>query len=457
MILILSGQAGAHILSLISLVGTLLASGYRGLFILEMSSAVVLIRLLYCMTRGPRPVLPGRSVRRSVRSVIGDEIKIGIALAAGCFVMQWPVALVTLAIFFALNIVVQCLFSRVMVASLSADRKRARQGTCERQVLIVGTGVRGKMAADSILSTPEIETGVAGFLDYDRKGLWSYRDISLIGRPDEIDRIIAHRQIDAVFVAVEPQDLARTQSLFSTVEQMGVPICFVPQMFQPSIARMRPERINGTPLILYHAVPENQLVLAIKRLLDKAGALGVILLASPMMLLAAAAIKLTSKGPVLFRQTRSGLNGKRFTLYKFRTMCHDAEKKKAELESLNEMSGPVFKVTNDPRVTRVGRILRRASLDELPQLINVLKGDMSMVGPRPPLPEEVAKYEPWQHRKLSVTPGVTCTWQISGRNNIDFEQWMRLDLEYIDNWSLWRDTKILVRTIPAVLKGNGAS
>ena len=138
-------------------------------------------------------------------------------------------------------------------------------------------------------------------------------------------------------------------------------------------------------------------------------------------------------------------------------MCIDAEKKKSELEKLNEMSGPVFKIAEDPRVTRVGRFLRKTSLDEFPQFLNVLMGDMSLVGPRPPLPKEVAQYKKWQHRRLSVKPGVTCTWQVSGRNNIDFEQWMRLDLDYIDNWSLWDDTKIIAKTIPAVLKDSGAS
>jgi exopolysaccharide biosynthesis polyprenyl glycosylphosphotransferase len=371
--------------------------------------------------------------------------------------MQWPVSLAAITVFFAANLLAQCLLSRTAVRLLAADRKALGQCENERQVLIIGAGRRGKMAADSILNTPEIETGIAGFLDFHRQGLWRYRDIPLIGHPHEIDRIIANCQIDAVFVAVEPEDIPRTRKLFSLVEQMGVPICFVPQVFEPCIARMRPERINGTPFIVYRAVPENELVLAAKSLLDRLGALCGLIFTAPLFAATAAAIKLDTKGPVLFSQNRCGLNGKQFKFYKFRTMVQDAEQKKADLEKLNEMSGPVFKVRNDPRVTRVGRLLRKTSLDELPQFINVLMGDMSLVGPRPPLPKEVASYEPWQHRKLSVKPGVTCTWQVSGRNNIDFEQWMRLDLDYIDNWSLWQDTKILAKTIPAVLKGTGAS
>ncbi|MCK4460303.1 MAG: sugar transferase, partial [candidate division Zixibacteria bacterium] len=165
---------------------------------------------------------------------------------------------------------------------------------------------------------------------------------------------------------------------------------------------------------------------------------------------------LESRGPVFFKQVRSGLNGKTFKLYKFRTMCADAEHKKDALTNRNEMTGPVFKIADDPRVTRIGRFLRKYSIDEVPQFINVLRGDMSLVGPRPPLPKEVSEYDPWQHRKLSVKPGVTCLWQVNGRNEIDFDDWMRLDLEYIDNWSLWLDAKILARTIPAVIKGSGS-
>ncbi len=171
----------------------------------------------------------------------------------------------------------------------------------------------------------------------------------------------------------------------------------------------------------------------------------------------ALAIRLTSSGQVLFRQVRCGLNGRRFTLYKFRTMVEDAERRRPELHHLNEMDGPVFKVRRDPRVTRLGRLLRRYSLDELPQLWNVLSGTMSLVGPRPAIPEEVAQYQRWQRRRLSMRPGLTCLWQISGRNDLDFDRWMELDLEYIDSWSPLLDLKILARTVPVVLSGRGAS
>jgi exopolysaccharide biosynthesis polyprenyl glycosylphosphotransferase len=195
-----------------------------------------------------------------------------------------------------------------------------------------------------------------------------------------------------------------------------------------------------------------------KGIIDFAGSLAMILALSPVMILAAIAVRLSSQGPIFFRQQRAGLNGRPFTMLKFRSMVTNAEQLKQELAALNEMSGPVFKVTNDPRVTKVGRFLRKWSIDELPQLFNVLRGEMSLVGPRPLPLDEVARFDDLAHRRrLSVRPGLTCIWQVRGRNNVsDFKEWVRLDLEYIDNWSLWLDIKILLMTIPAVVTGAGA-
>ena len=205
------------------------------------------------------------------------------------------------------------------------------------------------------------------------------------------------------------------------------------------------------------SISTNKIVSIPKTVFDKIGALVGIILALPLTFFITLAIKIEDGGPVFFKQIRSGINGRPFMFYKFRTMNVDAEDQKEALTNLNEMSGPAFKITNDPRVTLVGRFLRKTSMDELPQFYNVLKGDMSLVGPRPPLPSEVEQYEEWQHRRLSIKPGITCLWQINGRNNIDFDNWVNLDLEYIDNRSLWLDCKIIIKTIPAILKGDGAS
>lgn len=194
-----------------------------------------------------------------------------------------------------------------------------------------------------------------------------------------------------------------------------------------------------------------------KRTIDITLSAILIVLLSPIMIITAIAIKLTSTGPIIFKQTRSGRHGKPFQIYKFRTMVEDAEKMKLSLENLNELNGPVFKIKQDPRITKIGKTLRKYSIDELPQLLNVLIGNMSLVGPRPPLPEEVSKYENFQRRRLSVKPGITCTWQISGRNEISFEKWIELDLKYIDNYSTFKDLSILLKTLPAVLRAKGAS
>ncbi|HWQ91596.1 MAG TPA: sugar transferase, partial [Clostridia bacterium] len=212
------------------------------------------------------------------------------------------------------------------------------------------------------------------------------------------------------------------------------------------------------PVLVFSSAPETSWQSVLKQLVDFVGALVCVCMLLPLFGIVALLIKLSSPGPVFFRQQRSGLNGRPFTIYKFRTMVTNAEQLKHELAAMNEMSGPVFKVTNDPRVTPLGRFLRKFSIDELPQFFNVLRGEMSLVGPRPLPVDEVKRFNDFAHRRrLSVKPGLTCLWQISGRNNVkDFKDWVRLDLEYIDNWSIWLDFKILFRTVPVVLAGTGA-
>jgi exopolysaccharide biosynthesis polyprenyl glycosylphosphotransferase len=263
--------------------------------------------------------------------------------------------------------------------------------------------------------------------------------------------------IDEVIFAVTRRKLEASRGIFRLCEELGVRTRVAMSFFPTRNARVEFEELDGVPLISFTTTPSNVPQLAMKRSLDVAISVLLIGLSAPLVLLTAIAIKLSSPGAVFFKQERMGLNGRVFTLYKFRTMIDDAHRRRTEIEHLNEMDGPVFKVKADPRVTRIGRLLRKFSLDELPQLWNVLKGDMSLVGPRPPIPEEVILYERWQKRRLSMKPGLTCLWQISGRNEVDFNRWMELDLQYIDNWSPSLDFKIMLRTIPAVLSGRGAS
>jgi exopolysaccharide biosynthesis polyprenyl glycosylphosphotransferase len=456
----LSSQAGVSAVSAGSAVVVLKLCGYEGRFVYEIAAALVLIRLLLNLGRGPRPILTTYFVRKRFTIVLREETKAAVGLIATCYVMQWPATQTTIGLLLGVNLVLQVgmLYLSKLIRSLLVRHDHRTPGAARnRQVIIVGTGAKGKAVADMILRSPELDTLLMGFLDYRRGGLWRYRDIPLLGHPDLFPTLVSTCQIDALVVAVEPEDMALTQSLYETAEKMGVTVCLLPNIYDAHICKARPGYINGTPVVVYRAVPESRAAEAAKLAVDKVGAMAGLVLTLPVMLAAALAIKLESRGPIFFKQTRSGLNGRRFELLKLRTMCNGAEKLKEKLRHRNEMSGPVFKIKNDPRVTSVGRILRKFSIDELPQFINVLRGDMSLVGPRPPLPKEVARYEPWQHRKLSVRPGVTCLWQVNGRNEINFEEWMRLDLRYIDNWSLWLDTKLILKTIPAVMKGRGAS
>ncbi len=345
--------------------------------------------------------------------------------------------------------------SWLLKPNLTRKRAGIRQLFHKRQALIVGTGQQAMKSADAILDSAKLNSNLIGFVDHNRKEMWRYRDIPLIGNFSDVDNIIKDNQIDFIIVAVEPGELLTVVPVMEIAEKMGVSVYLTTQIYSPTIARTRPTRLASMAAIEYSTVHPYGLTVMLKSLVDRIGAFIGIMASSPILLLTCLAIKFDSRGPILFKQTRTGINGRSFKLWKFRTMVVDAEEKKSELQKLNEMSGPVFKIAKDPRITRIGKLLRKYSIDELPQLFNVLRGEMSLVGPRPPLPSEVAKFELWQHRKLSVRPGLTCLWQTNGRNNIDFDEWMKLDLKYIDNWSLWEDAKILLRTIPTVLKGTG--
>jgi exopolysaccharide biosynthesis polyprenyl glycosylphosphotransferase len=327
-----------------------------------------------------------------------------------------------------------------------------------RTVLIVGAGPTARTIAESIHSHRFWGFKILGFIrngQAQEEGL--PKGYSVLGEIEDIPRIVESNVVDDVIFAVHRRELDRLEDLFLSLQEQGIRTRFAMDLFPHTRARIDLEELDGMPILSFATVPTSHLQLLVKRLLDLAVATLLLLLALPVVGTIALLIKLTSGGSVLFRQTRCGLNGRFFTLYKFRTMVEDAEERRRELLHLNEMNGPVFKLRSDPRVTWFGRFLRRFSLDELPQLWNVLRGDMSLVGPRPPIPEEVAQYKRWQRRRLAMKPGLTCLWQISGRNDLDFDRWIELDLEYIDSWSPLLDCKILLKTIPAVLSGKGAS
>ena len=274
----------------------------------------------------------------------------------------------------------------------------------------------------------------------------------------QLVELLHEHSVNGVVLSAKHGQVEDMDAAIRACELEGVEVLLVADFFKTQTARASFDDFYGWPVLVFSSTPASSWQRVIKHLIDFVGSLAMLILLALPLTLVALLIRLTSPGPVLFRQQRSGLNGQPFTLYKLRTMVTNAEQLKHELAAMNEMTGPVFKLSNDPRVTPLGKILRKFSIDELPQLYNVLRGEMSLVGPRPLPVDEVRRFNDLAHRRrLSMKPGLTCLWQISGRNNVsDFKEWVRLDLEYIDNWSLWLDIKILCRTAPIVLTGAGA-
>jgi exopolysaccharide biosynthesis polyprenyl glycosylphosphotransferase len=327
----------------------------------------------------------------------------------------------------------------------------------EKNILIVG-GQQKTAEVASVLKTSQ---------------QWGYRIVGVAAENDEemldpawrnyprlplakVGETIRNRIIDEVIFAVSLESLRHMEELFLICEEEGVKSRVMLNFFPHVTSKVYLEALHELPLLTFTTTPQNEYLLFFKNAFDLIFSALALFVLFPLLASIALLIKLTSGGPVIFKQVRSGLGGRKFVLYKFRTMVLEAEELKQQINHLNEMSGPVFKIKEDPRCTPFGRWLRKFSLDELPQFFNILKGDMSFVGPRPPLPEEVEQYERWQRRRLRMKPGLSCLWQIGGRSQVDFEEWMRLDLEYIDNWSLLLDLTILLKTIPIVLLGRGA-
>ena len=282
-------------------------------------------------------------------------------------------------------------------------------------------------------------------------------DISVLGSLEDLPDLLAERSVHQVFMAGWRWDTTTLRRVAAQCGELGVRFSFNVSFLGLRLGRAHIEEFGGWTTLTFSQTPTNAAALLLKRLFDVvASGLGLLAL-SPLLGIVALIIKLQDRGPVLFEQERSGLYGRSFGMLKFRSMVLNAEALRAELETQNEMDGPVFKIKRDPRITPIGAFIRKTSIDELPQLWNVFRGDMSLVGPRPPIPAEVAQYERWQMRRLSMKPGITCIWQVSGRNQISFEDWMRLDLQYIDNWSFWLDLKLLLMTAPVVLLQKGAS
>lgn len=327
-----------------------------------------------------------------------------------------------------------------------------------RNILIVGTGARAQQLVNIIDKHPEWGIKVIGLVDDDTTKINNQiYDYKVIGSFKDVPDIIHNTVVDEVIFVVPRSWLNKIEELIYICEIEGLKVSMAADLFELKLSRLKYNNLDKFPLLTFESTPDKVIPLFLKRLFDIVFSGIALVLSSPIFAITALSIKATSKGRVFFKQQRCSLNGRKFTMYKFRTMIDGAETKLKDLLAYNEMKGPVFKMKNDPRITKIGKLLRKLSIDELPQLWSVFKGDMSLVGPRPPIPSEVSKYEPWQRRRLSMRPGITCLWQACGRNKItDFNEWMKLDLTYIDNWSLWLDFKIILKTVPVVLFGTGA-
>jgi exopolysaccharide biosynthesis polyprenyl glycosylphosphotransferase len=346
------------------------------------------------------------------------------------------------------------LLGRVVTMEVIRRTKRVD----DHRILVVGCGEQALMFARSVRERSSWNNRFVGHICVPDE-LADPEAQPVLGKLAELSRILDTEVVDEVVFAVPGKSPEAFEAALAACDERGVDVLLTMPPSVPSNGTLEIANVTGfnMPMLGLTRTPTSESRLVVKRLIDMLGAAVGIALLSPLLLLTAIAVKLDDPGPVLFKQVRSGRNGRKFPMLKFRSMCVDAEARKQELMHLNEMDGPVFKIKRDPRITRIGRIIRKTSIDELPQLFNVLVGHMSLVGPRPPLPAEVATYEPWQRRRLSVRPGITGLWQVSGRNQVNFEEWMQLDLKYIDTWSLWLDLKILFRTVPVVLLHKGAS
>jgi exopolysaccharide biosynthesis polyprenyl glycosylphosphotransferase len=345
-----------------------------------------------------------------------------------------------------------------------------RQGKNFRNVIICGVGEQAQKLAGEIVSQPELGLLIRGFVDLGGGNPFRTEQfkrtlrsrgytfpVRVIEGAESLQKALTDYAVDEVIFTDIVDVMPLVEEGVIICAEQGIRTTIAADLFSVGLVKSGLSYFGEMPLIHFQTPPGDRWELNVKRFLDVVVSAMLLFLLAPIFALVALVIKITSEGPVIFRQTRVGLNGRLFELYKFRSMRVDSEDQLEVLREQNEMEGPVFKIKDDPRVTPLGRFLRRHSLDELPQLWNVLRGDMSLVGPRPPIPGEVSMYERRDRRRLSMRPGLTCTWQVSGRNEIrDFDSWVRLDLEYIDNWSLSRDILLLLRTIPVVLFGYGA-
>lgn len=397
----------------------------------------------------------GRTWLDHVYGIFNAVAKTSVLVLALAFALRPLVYSRLLLLEASVGMVLFLSLGRALVLVLQAWLRR--RGIGVKRVVIVGAGEVGRRVMRTIVARPSLGYEIIGYVDDNPdKGEGEIGSIPGLGSTDNLACSIDNEQVDEVIITLPWTYHRRILSLLRECERRNVAARIVPDLFQLSLRQVAVSDLGGVPLIGVQEIAFSHAALLVKRVMDVTIALLMFLLGLPLILIIAVAIKLDSRGPILFRQDRVGKNGRPFRIYKFRSMRVGAEEEQDDLFAMNEADGPLFKIRNDPRLTRVGRFLRRTSLDELPQLINVLEGQMSLVGPRPAIPCEVEQYQPWHRQRLSVHPGMTGLWQVSGRSELTFDEGVLLDIYYIEHWSPWLDLNILLRTVPKVFMGDGA-
>jgi exopolysaccharide biosynthesis polyprenyl glycosylphosphotransferase len=375
----------------------------------------------------------------------------GICVVVAEFLLRFDLSRSFVLLFTVYAWVLLCLF-RINAARVIGALRR-EFGTAHF-VMVVGSGDNALRLGRALEQSADYGIRLIGFLDEQPGQVQlsqTYEQYHLSRLPELLRRHV----VDEIIFAVDSRKLGEMEELFLLCDEQGVRTRVVIDFFPHVNSQIYLDRLGPTPLLTFSAAPHDEIRLLAKRIIDLILAAAALVLLLPFMLLIAMLIRITSPGPAIFQQERCGLNGRRFVFYKFRSMCNNAEELKGSLAHLSHKS-TAFKIRDDPRLTAIGRFIRKFSIDEWPQLWNVLKGDMSLVGPRPAVPEEVERYQAWQRRRLRMRPGLTCLWAVSGRDTLDFDTWMKMDMQYIDTWSLGLDWKIILRTIPRVLTGRGA-
>jgi exopolysaccharide biosynthesis polyprenyl glycosylphosphotransferase len=398
------------------------------------------------------------SIRRSgwekVRIVLESSVLLWLFLGFLSFALKLNLSRPLIALF----VFYQALLLTSARLLVLFQAKRNRLVLCSkdcRNILIIGANAKAREMGNLIARYSDWGLRILGYVDVGTEHTVA-PDTDILGSVSDLPRIIEEHIVDEIIFVGDRPSLDLLDKILELCSEQGIRMRLAADFFPAKVTNLSMEFLENVPVITFSSSPDHAASLLAKRIVDVVISAALLVVSLPLLTVVGLLVKLTSKGPVIYRQVRCGLYGRKFVLYKIRSMCNGAEDVLWEIKHLNEMDGPVFKMRKDPRVTPLGRLLRKSSIDEWPQFWNVLKGDMSLVGPRAPLPDEVKEYTRWQRRRLSVKPGITCLWQVSGRNEIDFHEWMKLDLHYIDNWSLLLDFKILLRTFPVVLFGKGA-